>query len=326
MLNAWPPFYVFRYSNILTKAGHIMEFVIQTRDLCKKYGKFNALTDLSINIPKGAIYGMVGRNGAGKTTLIRILTGLNNPTSGEYSIFGVKNTDKKLHEVKRKMGAVVETPSLHPEMSARDNLIQQNKALGIGNDNVDGILRLVGLANTGKKKAKDFSLGMRQRLGIAFSLVGDPDFLVLDEPINGLDPQGIMEVREMILRLNKEKGITILISSHILDELSRLATHYGFIEQGRIIKEMSAEELEIACRTALHVNVNDTRILAEVLDGMRAEYKIYSPNEADIFTSMQVTPLVLALNEKNCFVNSMTERHESLESYFMGLVGGVRNG
>lgn len=303
-----------------------MEFVIQTRDLCKKYGKFNALTDLSINIPKGAIYGMVGRNGAGKTTLIRILTGLNNPTSGEYSIFGVKNTDKKLHEVKRKMGAVVETPSLHPEMSARDNLIQQNKALGIGNDNVDGILRLVGLANTGKKKAKDFSLGMRQRLGIAFSLVGDPDFLVLDEPINGLDPQGIMEVREMILRLNKEKGITILISSHILDELSRLATHYGFIEQGRIIKEMSAEELEIACRTALHVNVNDTRILAEVLDGMRAEYKIYSPNEADIFTSMQVTPLVLALNEKNCFVNSMTERHESLESYFMGLVGGVRNG
>lgn len=303
-----------------------MEFVIQTRDLCKKYGKFNALTDLSINIPKGAIYGMVGRNGAGKTTLIRILTGLNNPTSGEYSIFGVKNTDKKLHEVKRKMGAVVETPSLHPEMSARDNLIQQNKALGIGNDNVDGILRLVGLANTGKKKAKDFSLGMRQRLGIAFSLVGDPDFLVLDEPINGLDPQGIMEVREMILRLNKEKGITILISSHILDELARLATHYGFIEQGRIIKEMSAEELEIACRTALHVNVNDTRILAEVLDGMRAEYKIYSPNEADIFTSMQVTPLVLALNEKNCFVNSMTERHESLESYFMGLVGGVRNG
>ena len=326
MLDAWPPFHVFRYSNILTKAGHIMEFVIQTRDLCKKYGKFNALTDLSINIPKGAIYGMVGRNGAGKTTLIRILTGLNNPTSGEYSIFGVKNTDKKLHEVKKKMGAVVETPSLHPEMSARDNLIQQNKALGIGNDNVDGILRLVGLANTGKKKAKDFSLGMRQRLGIAFSLVGDPDFLVLDEPINGLDPQGIMEVREMILRLNKEKGITILISSHILDELSRLATHYGFIEQGRIIKEMSAEELEIACRTALHVNVNDTRILAEVLDGMRAEYKIYSPNEADIFTSMQVTPLVLALNEKNCFVNSMTERHESLESYFMGLVGGVRNG
>ena len=192
-----------------------MEFVLQTQNLCKKYGKFNALSDLSLNIPKGAIYGMVGRNGAGKTTLIRIITGLNNPTSGEYSIFGVKNNDKKLLEVKRKMGAVVETPSLHPDMSARDNLIQQTKALGISNDKIDELLKLVGLANTGKKKAKDFSLGMRQRLGIAFSLVNDPEFLVLDEPINGLDPQGIMEVREMILRLNQEKGITILISSHI---------------------------------------------------------------------------------------------------------------
>ena len=148
-----------------------MEFVLQTQNLCKKYGKFNALSDLSINIPKGAIYGMVGRNGAGKTTLIRIITGLNNPTSGEYSIFGVKNNDKKLLEVKRKMGAVVETPSLHPDMSARDNLIQQTKALGISNDKIDELLKLVGLANTGKKKAKDFSLGMRQRLGIAFSLV-----------------------------------------------------------------------------------------------------------------------------------------------------------
>ena len=303
-----------------------MEFVLQTQNLCKKYGKFNALSDLSINIPKGAIYGMVGRNGAGKTTLIRIITGLNNPTSGEYSIFGVKNNDKKLLEVKRKMGAVVETPSLYPDMSARDNLIQQTKALGIGNDGVDGLLKLVGLANTGKKKAKDFSLGIRQRLGIAFSLVNDPDFLVLDEPINGLDPQGIMEVREMILRLNQEKGITILISSHILDELARLATHYGFIEQGRVIKEMSAEELERASRRSLHINVNDTAILADVLKDMGAEFQLCSPTEADIFTPMQVTPLVLALNEKNCFVNSMTENHESLESYFMGLVGGVHNG
>jgi ABC-2 type transport system ATP-binding protein len=224
------------------------------------------------------------------------------------------------------MGAVVETPSLHPNMTARDNLIQQTKALGISDEKIDDVLKLVGLADTGNKKAKNFSLGMRQRLGIAFSLVGDPEFLVLDEPINGLDPQGIMEVREMLIKLNQEKGITILISSHILDELSRLATHYGFIERGHVIKEMSAEELDKTCRTSIHVNVNDTAILAEVLNGMGAEYRLYSPNEADIFTPMQVTPLVLALNEKNCFVNSMTERHESLESYFMGLVGGVHNG
>lgn len=303
-----------------------MEYILQTQKLCKKYGKFKALNDLTINVPKGSIYGMVGRNGAGKTTLIRVITGLNNPTSGEFSLFGVKNNDGKLLETRRKMGAVVETPSLHPEMSAKDNLIQQTKALGISDEKLDDILKLVGLANTGKKKAKNFSLGMRQRLGIAFSLVGNPEFLVLDEPINGLDPQGIIEVREMIMRLNQEKGITILISSHILDELSRLATHYGFIEQGHVIKEMSAEELDKACRTSLHVNVNDTNILADVLNGMGAEYRLYSPNEADIFTPMQVTPLVLALNEKNCFVNTMSERHESLESYFMGLVGGVHNG
>lgn len=303
-----------------------MEYILQTQKLCKKYGKFKALNDLTINVPKGSIYGMVGRNGAGKTTLIRVITGLNNPTSGEFSLFGVKNNDRKLLETRRKMGAVVETPSLHPEMSAKDNLIQQTKALGISDEKLDDILKLVGLANTGKKKAKNFSLGMRQRLGIAFSLVGDPEFLVLDEPINGLDPQGIIEVREMIMRLNQEKGITILISSHILDELARLATHYGFIDRGHVIKEMSAEELDKACRTSLHVNVNDTNILADVLNGMGAEYRLYSPNEADIFTPMQVTPLVLALNEKNCFVNTMSERHESLESYFMGLVGGVHNG
>ena len=302
-----------------------MEYVLQTQQLCKKYGKFNALTDFTINVPKGSIYGMVGRNGAGKTTLIRIVTGLNNPTSGEFTLFGTKNTDADILAKRRKIGAVVETPSLHPEMSAKDNLIQQTKALGISDEKLDEILNLVGLPNTGKKKAKHFSLGMRQRLGIAFSLVGNPDFLVLDEPINGLDPQGIMEVREMILKLNREKGITILISSHILDELSRLATHYGFIEQGRCIKEMSAEELEKVSRRSLHINVNDTQLLAQVLDGMKAEYRIYSPTEADIFTPMQVTPLVLALNEKKCFVNSMTEHHESLENYFMGLVGGVRN-
>lgn len=303
-----------------------MDYILQTQQLTKSYGKFKALDNLSLNIPKGAIYGIVGRNGAGKTTLIRMITGLSYPTSGGFTLMGVKYTDSKMLEARRKIGAVVETPSLHPEMSARDNLIQQTKALGLSNDKIDGLLKLVGLGDTGKKKAKNFSLGMRQRLGIAFSLVGDPEFLVLDEPINGLDPQGIMEVREMIIKLNKEKGITILISSHILDELSRLATHYGFVERGRVIKEMSAEELERECRHSLRVNVNDTNILAGVLNEMSAEYKILSPNEADIFTPMQVTPLVLALNEKNCVVASMTERHESLEQYFMGLVGGVNNG
>lgn len=303
-----------------------MEYILQVNNLNKNYGKAQVLRGMTLNVPKGAIYGFVGRNGAGKTTLIRVLTGLNSPTSGEFTMFGIKNNDKKLLEAKRKLGAVVETPSLHPEMSARDNLIQQYKALGKAPDGLDNILRMVGLANTGKKKAKNFSLGMRQRLGIAFSLINEPELLILDEPINGLDPQGIMEVREMLIRLNRERGITILISSHILDELSRLATHYGFIEQGRVIKEMSAEELEKVSRKTVHIVCSDTSILAQTLDEMKLEYRLYSPHEADIFSAIKVTPLVLALNEKNCEVASMSEYHETLESYFMGLVGGVHNG
>ncbi len=303
-----------------------MDYILQTNQISKKYGSFNALSGLNMNVPKGSIYGFVGRNGAGKTTLIRIITGLNNPTSGEFSMFGVNNKDNAILDVRRKMGAVVETPSLHPEMSARDNLIQHYKTLGIPPTNMESILQLVGLSNTGAKKAKNFSLGMRQRLGIAFSLIGDPEFLVLDEPINGLDPQGIMEVREMLIRLNRERGITILISSHILDELSRLATHYGFIDRGHILQEISAEELSNKCRGALHVTVNDTALLAKTLDDMRLEYRIYSPSEADIFSQVNVTPLVLALNDNSCEVYSMTERHESLETYFMGLVGGAYNG
>jgi len=299
-----------------------MEYILQTSQLVKKYGKFTALAGLTMNVPKGSIYGFVGRNGAGKTTLIRLITGLNNPTSGDFSLFGAKNNTPDILRARRKVGAVVETPSLHPEMTARDNLIQHYKTLGLPPTDLDNILNLVGLPNTGRKKAKNFSLGMRQRLGIAFSLVGNPEFLVLDEPINGLDPQGIMEVREMIMRLNQERGITILISSHILDELSRLATHYGFVDKGMLLQELSAEELNERCRSSLRVTVNDTALLSKTLDEMNLEYKVLSDTEADIFTQVNVTPLVLALNNNGCEVIRMTERHESLENYFMGLVGG----
>lgn len=299
-----------------------MEYILQTSQLVKKYGNFTALAGLTMNVPKGSIYGFVGRNGAGKTTLIRVITGLNNQTSGDFSLFGAKSKTSDILQARRKIGAVVETPSLHPEMTAKDNLIQHYKTLGLPPTDLDNILNLVGLPDTGKKKAKNFSLGMRQRLGIAFSLVGNPEFLVLDEPINGLDPQGIMEVREMIMRLNQERGITILISSHILDELSRLATHYGFVDKGKILQEISAEELNERCRGAVRVTVNDTALLSKTLDEMKLEYKVLSATEADIFTEVNVTPLVLALNNNGCEVYKMTERHESLENYFMGLVGG----
>lgn len=303
-----------------------MEYVLRTNALSKKYKDFKALDGLSMNVPKGAIYGFVGKNGAGKTTLIRLICGLQTPTSGEYMLYGRKNSDKEILKSRRRMGAVVETPSIYLDMTAADNLKQQCRILGLPSfDGLNDILKLVGLENTGKKKAKNFSLGMRQRLGIAIALVGDPDFLVLDEPVNGLDPQGIIEMRELILKLNREKQITVLISSHILDELSRLATHYGFIDNGQMVKEISAKELEAACRKCVRLEVTNVQTLARVLDGMGVEYQIISDRTADVYAKVNVSQLTLALAKENCEVVSMQERDESLESYYVSLVGGKEN-
>ena len=252
-----------------------MEYVVTASALGKRYGSFQALNGLSMHVPKGAIYGIVGRNGAGKTTLIRLLCGLQRPSSGEYTLYGVPHTSGEITKVRRRMGAVVETPSVYQNLTAEDNLKEQYRILGLPSfEGIRELLELVGLSDTGKKKVKHFSLGMRQRLGIAVALAGDPDFLVLDEPANGLDPQGIVEVRELILKLNRERQITVLLSSHILDELFRLATHYGFIDKGRMVKEISAEELEAACRKSIRVKVTDTRILACVLETMGIKYEI----------------------------------------------------
>lgn len=303
-----------------------MDYVLRTNALSKKYRDFKALDGLSMNVPKGAIYGFVGKNGAGKTTLIRLICGLQEPTSGEYTLYGRKNTDKDVVKSRRRMGAVVETPSIYLGMTAEDNLKQQYRILGLPSfDGLNEILQLVGLEKTGKKKAKNFSLGMRQRLGIAIALVGDPDFLVLDEPVNGLDPQGIIEMRELILKLNREKQITVLISSHILDELSKLATYYGFIDNGHIVKEMSAEELEAACRKCVRMEVSDVKSLVRILDGMKIDYKILSQTAADVYAKLNVSELVLALAKDGCQVISMQEHDESLESYYVGLVGGGKN-
>ena len=301
-----------------------MEYVLTTEKLSKRYSRFTALDGLSMHVPKGAVYGLVGRNGAGKTTLIRLVCGLQTPTSGLYTLYGVAHTDRRgLSKVRRRMGAVVETPSIYLDLTAEDNLKEQYLILGRPSfDGIPDLLKLVGLEDTGKKKARHFSLGMKQRLGIAVALAGDPDLLVLDEPVNGLDPQGIIEVRELILKLNRERQITVIISSHILDELAKLATHYGFIDSGRMVKELSAQELEAACRKCVHVEVSDTGALARVLDGMGVDYKIRSEKEADIFAQLNVSQLTLALAKENCEALSMQERDESLESYFVNLVGG----
>lgn len=303
-----------------------MEYVLETNCLTKRYRGFSALNGLTMRIPKGSIYGFVGRNGAGKTTLIRLICGLQEPTDGDYTLYGIKNTDRGIIKSRRRMGAVVESPSIYPDMTAEENIIQQYKVLGIPSDGgTEELLKLVGLENTGKKKAKNFSLGMRQRLGIAVSLAGNPDFLVLDEPVNGLDPQGIIEMRELILKLNREHGITVLISSHILDELSRLATHYGFIDGGKMIREMSAEELEMKCRKRIIICASDVKTLARVLDKMNLEYSITDDMHADIYGEIEVTELVCELSKENCTVRSIKELDESLESFYMNLVGGVKN-
>lgn len=303
-----------------------MEYVLNTNDIHKSYRKFQALNGLTMNVPKGAIYGFVGKNGAGKTTLIRIISGLQDPTSGEFSLYGISSKEKNINKSRRRMGAVIETPALYLDMTAEDNLKMQYRILGLPSfDGIEENLDLVGLGNTGKKKVRNFSLGMRQRLGIAIALCGNPDFLVLDEPINGLDPQGIVEIRELILKLNREKKITVLISSHILDELSKLATHYGFIDKGRIVKEMSSEELENACRKCVRLSVTDTKILTRVLDKMNLEYKVIDSSLCDIFSKPSITELTLALAKENCEVLSVNEHDESLESYYISLIGGAEN-
>lgn len=302
-----------------------MEYVLQTDALRKDYKNFKALNGLSMNIPKGSIYGFVGKNGSGKTTLIRLICGLQEPTSGGYTLYGRKNTDKEIVKARRRIGAVVETPSLYLDMTADENMKYQYKLIGNPDySTIPELLKLVGLENTGKKKARNFSLGMKQRLGIAIALSGNPDFLILDEPINGLDPQGIVEIRELILKLNNEMGITVLISSHILGELSKLATHYGFIDSGSIVSEISAEELESRCRKRIRVKVDNIKSLIRYLDGKGFEYSIISEDEAYIYASPEVTAFVSDLVGAGCKILAMSESDESLESYFINLVGGER--
>ncbi len=303
-----------------------MQYVLQTNALTKQYRHFKALAGLTMNVPKGAIYGFVGKNGAGKTTLIRVICGLQSPTSGGYSLYDTDYTAPLIGKARRRMGAVVETPSIYLDMTARENLRQQYLVLGRPSfEGIEELLALVGLSDTGDKKAKNFSLGMRQRLGIAIALAGNPDFLVLDEPVNGLDPEGIVEIRELILKLNREHEITVLISSHILDELSRLATHYGFIDAGHMVKEISAADLEAACRKCVHVTVSDTAALSHVLDSLSLEYRIDSDTEADIYGEPVVSKLALRLNEVGCELYSMQERDENLESYYIRLIGGAQH-
>ena len=303
-----------------------MEYCLTVDNVSKQYRKYLALDGVTMRVPKGAIYGFVGKNGAGKTTLIRIICGLQAPTSGTYSIYGTPYSSKEIHTARRRMGAIVESPALYGLMTARDNLKQQFLLLGKPSfDGIDELLEMVELKDTGKKLVKNFSLGMRQRLGIAVALASDPDFIVLDEPINGLDPQGIVEMRELILKLNKERNITFLISSHILDELAKLATHYGFIDKGKILKEITAEDLEATCKKRITFKVDTDKELSSALDETGLQYKLTTYLEGELYGEISISALSDILKSHGITLVKVSEKDESLESYYINLLGGEKN-
>ena len=303
-----------------------MEFVLETKSLEKKYKHYTALNGLTMKIPKGSIYGFVGRNGAGKTTLIRLICGLQEPTEGELFLYGIPSKDKKINNVRRRIGAVVETPAIYLDMTAEENIKEQYLVKGLPSyDGIQELLEMVRLEKAGTKKARNFSLGMKQRLAIAIALVGNPDFLILDEPTNGLDPQGIIEIRELILKLNREKGITVLISSHILDELAKIATYYGFIDNGRIIREMSSNDLLSHCRKKTILKISNVKAFIVILDRLSLDYKIEDEQTVSIFSEVSVSKLVKEAEKTNNEIYSIKEREESLESFFLNLIGGSNN-
>lgn len=304
-----------------------MEYLLSSNKLTKSFRKHNAVDAVSINIKQGEIYGLIGRNGAGKTTLMKMLCGLSSPTSGDFSLFGKKGSERAA--VMSRVGSLIESPGLYYNLSAKDNLHLKATAFGVreGKDYEQKLLDIVGLSDVGKKPAGKFSLGMKQRLGIAMALIGDPDLLILDEPINGLDPQGIVEVREILQKLNRERKITILISSHILEELSKLATCYGIIHNGKMLEELSHEELVAKCKERIELKVSDPAKACTVLDGMGfTQYKAVGGGQINILERCkESSEITLAMAKAGIAVTGISVCSEALEDYYLNLTGGMPN-
>jgi ABC-2 type transport system ATP-binding protein len=304
------------------------EYVLKTEALSKYYGDIKAVDNVSLNIKKGDIYGFVGKNGAGKTTIIRLISGLIKKTSGSFELLGVADSDDIALSRKRISG-IVEAPSLYLNMNAYDNILMQMKVLGmVDEEKIEEILNLVDLdANKkSKQKAKNFSLGMKQRLGIAIALVGNPEFILLDEPTNGLDPSGIIAIRELLIKLNQEKGITFMISSHILSELSKLATTYGFIEKGKLIQEISARDLEKHSQKVIQLSISSTEKVPMIFEEVLKikDYKIINNTDVNIYGEVDIAQIVSTLANAKISIMKIVDQNEDLESYFINLVGGKK--
>lgn len=305
-----------------------MQNILTTCQLKKRYGKHMAVNGVDMHIDKGDIYGFVGENGSGKTTVIRLITGLIYPESGSFRLFGTENTDRQIGKARCRIGAIVETPSIYLNMSAYDNLKQQCILLGKPEERILPALTDVGLEELyhDKKRAGNFSLGMRQRLGIAMALLGDPEFLILDEPMNGLDPAGIVEVRELILRLNRERGITFLISSHILPELSLVATKYGIISKGKLLQEITAEQLHRECTKTTVFSATDPVALAECIRSNFPDCTAeYTAEGVKLLGDIDLNAVLAAILQANITLLSINCTETSFEEYYLSVIGGGKH-
>ena len=301
--------------------------LIETHDLCKRYGSSLVIDHVNMHVPEKAVYGFVGENGSGKTTIMRLVSGLASPTSGEYSLFGVSSKDRAIHKVRKNISAIVEMASLVPSLTALENMRYQELYIGINQTDEERmeLLKKVHLEEVGNKKVRNYSLGMRQRLAIALALMNKPKLMLLDEPMNGLDPEGIAELRELLIDLNQKEGITVLISSHILSELEKIASCYGFISHGKLLEEITTEELQNRCKKSLNLKVADLAEAQKILAKLGAkDIKVYPSGEIKIYDDIKVNKVVVAFDKAGVELLGVNSSEESVEEYYLNLVKGEK--
>lgn len=307
---------------IIVEGGSNMD-LITTNELCKSYNKKLVIDHVNMHIPESSIYGFVGENGSGKTTIMRLLTGLAEPTSGTYELFGLKNNDPRIYEKRKNISAIVEKTSLVPTFTAKQNIryFELYTGIELTEKERDELLAKVHLHDVENKKVSNFSLGMRQRLGIALALVSKPKLMFLDEPMNGLDPEGIAELRDLLVELNQKDGITVLISSHILSELEKIATCYGFISHGKILEEVTAQELKERCRKSLMVKVDKLEEAEKALKQLNIhDYKVSPSGEIQIYDNVKIQDVMTCLVGAGVNISAINSAEESVEDYYLNLI------